>query len=273
MKKIVFLFFISISLLSCSEYQKVLNKGEVNEQYKMAQDLYEAGKYGRAITLFEKVIPSFERKPQMQRIQFMVAKANFETKNYSLAAYYFNRFISNYPSSSKIEEADYLVTQSYYRASQRYSLDQKDTDKALGSLQGFLEKYPDSQRTEEINGQYAELSEKLEKKAYEIAKLYYKTERFTSSIVAFDNFIADFLGTKYKEDALFYKFKAANDLSLKSVLYKKEKRIENAISYYNRFNKLYPESKYTNQSIDLVDKLNKELEKVKSLNIKKYEGL
>lgn len=273
MKKIVFLFFISISFISCGEYQKMLNKGEVKEQYKMAQDLYEAEKYDRAISLFEKIIPSFERKPQMQRIQFMVANANYQTKNYSLAAYYFNRFISNYPNSSKIEEADYLVTQSYYKASPRYSLDQKDTDKALESLQNFLEKYPKSTYVEEINNQHKELTRKLERKAYEIAKLYYKTERYTSAIVAFDNFIADFLGTKHKEDALFYKFKAANDLSLKSVLYKKEKRIESAIVYYNRFNKLYPESKYTNESIDLIQKLNKELEIIKSLNIKQYEGL
>jgi outer membrane protein assembly factor BamD len=273
MKKIVLIIIAVVSLVSCGEYQKVLNKGTVKDQYKMAENLFNEGEYKKALTLFEKVIPNFRGKPQMQRIQFMVAKSDFEIKNYELSAYHFNRFINNFPKSSKMEEAEYLVAQSYYLASPRFSLDQKDTDKALGSLQNFLDKYPDSEHASGVNKQYRELTIKLEKKAFEIAKQYYHTGYYKAALVAFDNFMADYLGSKYKEDALYYKFKSANDLAINSVPYKKVKRIEGALKAYNRLMKYYPESKFKSDSDDLLKKLKKELVITKALNIKQHDEL
>ena len=113
MKNFVYLLLISFLFASCSEYQKVLNKGTIADQYKLAEKLYEQGKYTKALTLFEKVTPAFTGKPQLQRIQFMVANSNYMTKSYELSSYYFNRFINNYPNSTKLEEANYLVAQSY----------------------------------------------------------------------------------------------------------------------------------------------------------------
>ncbi len=266
MKKFVFLVLLTVLFASCSNYQKVLNKGSVSEQYKMAEQLYNEGKYAKALGLFEKVTPKFRAKPQMQRIQYMVAKANYEVKNYETASYYFNRFISNYPKSSKIEEADFYATQSYYHKSPRYSLDQKDTRKAMAMLQDFLDKYPNSELNVKVNEQYKELSQKLDKKYFEIAKQHYTIEHYTAAITALDNYLADFIGTRFKEEALFYKFKAAYKLALKSVDYKKEKRIRDAQKYFERFNRLYPNSKYTAEAKSDLEKLEQELSKIKPVN-------
>jgi len=266
MKKFVFLVLISIAFVSCSEYQKVLNKGTVSEQYKMAEQLYKEGKYNKALVLFEKVIPSFKAKPQMQRIQFMVAKSNYETGNYDMASYYFNRFINNYPKSSKIKEADFLIAQSYYKKSPKYSLDQKDTYKALSALQDFLDKYPNSEYDKQINEQYKELTHKLDKKYFEIAKQFYTIEDYKSAIPALENYLSDHLGTPYKEDALYYKFLAGYKLAENSVEYKKEKRIKDALKYFDRFKKLFPKSEYLDETEILAEKLRLML---KNMSIKK----
>ncbi len=266
MKNISFFIIALITLSSCSEYNKVLNKGDIKSQYKMAEELYDAGKYSKAMVLFEKVAPSFKGKPQLQRIRYMSAKADYALKNYSLASYRFNRFINNYPKSSKIEEANYLVSQSFYNASPRASLEQKDTFEALTALQNFLDKYPDSKYTKQVNSQYKELTHKLEKKAFDIAKLYYTTGKYKSAIIAMDNYLSEYLGTIYKEDALFYKFKAAYQLGIKSVSYKKEQRLKNAITANKRFTKYYPDSKYKNETASLLKKITRELERIQSLN-------
>lgn len=263
MKNFVVILILLVVSASCSEYQEVLNKGTIPEQYKLADSLYNAGKYNKSLMLFEKVTPAYKGKPQMQRIQFMVADANYRLKNYQLSSYYFNRFINNYPKSSKIEEANFLVSQSFYKASPRFSLDQKDTDKALTALQAYLDDYPNSKNAEIVNQQYQELIAKKEKKAYEIARQYYKTEKYKSAIKAFDIFIAEYLGSKYKEDALYYKFKAGYDLGIKSVESKKEQRLLDAKKYYNRFKKYYPNSNYIAESDDLATKIEKELEQIK----------
>jgi outer membrane protein assembly factor BamD len=68
-KNLMLLAFLSFLLFSCGEYQKVLNKGTVEDQYKMAVKMYEIKKYGKAIRLFEKITPAYRGKPQMERIQ------------------------------------------------------------------------------------------------------------------------------------------------------------------------------------------------------------
>jgi outer membrane protein assembly factor BamD len=50
------------------------------------------------------------------------------------------------------------------------------------------------------------------KKVFENAKGYNTISDFKSALVALDNFIADYPGTPYKEDALYYKFDSAYQL-------------------------------------------------------------
>ena len=269
-KRIIFVVVIFISLSACSEYHKVLNRGKVEDKYKMATELYEQGKYNKAIVLFEKVIPLYERKPQMQRIQYMIAQSNYNTKSYDLAAYYFNRFIANYPESSRIEEATFLAAHSYYLASPKYSRDQKDTQKALQAFQNFIDKFPSGERTDDANKYYNELTFRLEKKAFEIAKQYYRMEDYTAAIVSFENFMQDNIGTSLKEEALYYKFKASHDLALKSILQKKENRIIDAQIVFEKFKKSFPKSERLEELNDLNENLTEELKITKGLiaNIK-----
>jgi len=250
---------IAILFSSCSEYQKVLNKGEVVDQYKMANKLFEKGEYRKALPLFEKVIPKYRRKPQFERIQYMVGQSNYFTKDYDLAAYYFNRFIGNYPNSTKLEDAAYLVAHSYYLGSPKSSRDQAGTQKALVAFQNFIDKYPESDKIEAANGYYDELTKRVEKKAFDVAKLYYTIEHYNAAITAFDVFLENNYGTIYKEDALAYKFLASYELGMQSVIVKKEKRINNAILAYQRYKKRFPKSAKFKKFSSLEEKLQAEL--------------
>ncbi|MBS3992271.1 MAG: outer membrane protein assembly factor BamD [Bacteroidetes bacterium] len=256
----IVLLLVFVTLSSCSEYQKVLNKGSVEDRYKMATELYDAKKYSKTIPLFEKITPSYRDKPQMERIQFMVADAHYQIKDYNLAAYYFDKFTKNYPKSSKKEEAAFYAALSYYKQSPKYSLDQKETTQAIEALQNFINTYPASEYVVEANKLVKELTIKLEKKAFEIAKQYYLIEDYKAAIVAFDNLTSDYLGTIYREEAMFLRFKASNDLALKSVILKKEERINNAIKAHQKLKRNYPSSKYLEEANKMLDVLNKELE-------------
>jgi outer membrane protein assembly factor BamD len=199
-KTLAFLLVVSMLLFSCGEYQKVLNKGTVEDQYKMGVKMYESQKFGKAIRLFEKVTPAYRGKPQMERIQFMVAQSNFNEKNYQTAGYYFDRFAKNYPSSSKLEEASFASALSYKLASPEFSKDPTDTNKALEAFQSFINAFPTSDKLEEANKHYKELRYKLQKKYFEIAKTYYTTadydmRNYKAAIQAFDNLLEDYLGS------------------------------------------------------------------------------
>ena len=121
MKSLVIALLVMFLISSCSEYHKVLNKGKNAERYALAEQLFNEGKYDKAIPLFEKVIGPYGGKPQLERIQFMIAKSSYEVEDYGLASYYFTKFINNYPKSSKLQEAAFLSAKSHYMAAPKYS--------------------------------------------------------------------------------------------------------------------------------------------------------
>ena len=58
-RNLAYLVVCSFFLFSCGEYQKVLNKGTAEDQYKMATKMYESKKYNKALRLFEKITPTY----------------------------------------------------------------------------------------------------------------------------------------------------------------------------------------------------------------------
>jgi outer membrane protein assembly factor BamD len=275
-KNLACLLMFSLVFFSCGEYQKVLNKGTIEEQYKMATKMYESNKYGKALRLFEKITPTYRGKPQMERIQFMVAQSNFNEKNYSTSGYYFDRFAKNYSKSSKKEEASFLSAYSYKLASPRFSLDATDTNKALESFQTFIDTYPDSDKIEEANTHYKELRYKLQKKSFEIAKTYYRTadydlRNYKAAIQAFDNLLSDYLGSEFKEEAYYYRLKAAHDFVLKSTVRRKAERIKDAIEAYEKLKRNFPESKFMEASNEMLATLNATNKEVAAIVAKQKE--
>ena len=248
-----YVVLLSFTLLSCSEYNKVLNKGNNADKYKMAEEMYDAGEYKKSIPLFEKLVGPYGGKPQLERIQYMLADAYYQTGNYELSSYYFGKFIANYPTSSKVEEAAYLSAHSYYLAAPKYSRDQTDTNKALEAYQTYITNYPDSDRVADANKFYQDLNQRLEKKDFEIAHQYYHTEHYNAAMTAFDIFNEEHLGSPYKEEAMYFRFKAAYSLGIKSVLTKKAERLQEAKNSYDKFQKNFPNSEKLKEMDGLLE--------------------
>ncbi len=261
MKKIVSLLLLVVLFSSCNEYQKALKSEDVSVKFAMADTLYAQGKYSKAIRLFEQIAPEFRGKPQAEKMFYMYAQSYYKTKQYYLAGYQFESFASGYPKSVKIQEASFLGAKSYAILSPTYSLDQADTFKAIEKLQSFIDSYPNSEYLTEANGLTKLLSEKIEKKIYENAKGYNTISDFKSALVAFDNFVADYPGTKYKEDALFYKFDSAYQLGINSIPEKMQDRLNVAKTSYQNLIKFKADTKYKEQATEMYARVEQELQK------------
>ena len=251
MKKLVSIVFILLVFSACSEYQRVLKEEDIAAKFKMGTALYDAGKYEKANRLFLQIVPKYRGKPQAEKLMYMHSKAFYETKDYFSANYRMERFVEAYPKSERVDEIAFLAAKSYYKLSPVYAKDQTETADAIVKLQDFINRYPDSEFFDQANALVQELDAKLEKKAYEIALQYHTTGPFhrdyNSAITAFDNFLEKFPGTKYKEDALFYKFDSAYQLAVNSVPWKQAERTEKAITFYKNFIRFFPETKYSEQ--------------------------
>ncbi len=259
MKKTLVIIAGILLLSACSQYQKVYNGKDIEAKYKMGWELYEAGKYHKADQLFSQVEKFYKRKPSYQRLLFAHAVTLFNMKYYNAAGEKFRKFTQLYPESSKAEEADYYIVKSYYALSPKYSVDQAYTLRAMEEINRFLKKYPFSEYKTEINKMNTVLQRKLERKYFEVAKLYYDLDRYKAAIRAFNNYLVDYPGSYLKEDALFYRFKSASDLALKSVLSKKEDRLQKAIAYYKNFMAKSQQADLKDKATVIYKNLEKEL--------------
>ncbi len=260
MKKFIYLLAIALVFSSCSQYQKAINSEDVALKFDQATLKYDAKKYAKAIRLFEQIAPSYKGKPQAEKLFYMFSQSYYNTKQYYLAAYQFESFASSYPKSEKREEAAFLGAKCFSKLSPVYSLDQTDTNKALDKLQNFIDLYPESQYLQEANSIVNDLKNKLEKKAYEVAKQYNSVTDYKASIAAFENFLSDFPGTPLKEDALFYKFDASYSLAINSVPQKKEERLNNAKAAYMSLMKFKADSKYKSKADQMLTRIETDLQ-------------
>lgn len=258
-KKIVSLLLLLVVFASCSEYQKALKSEDVAVKFETATKLYEAGKYADAIRLIEQIAPAYRGKPQAEKLFYMFSMSYYKTKQYYLAAYQFESFVSGYPKSEKIEEAAYLGAKCFSKLSPVYSLDQVDTFKAIEKLQGFIDAYPNSTYLPEANKSLRELNDKIEKKVFENAKQYNTIMEYKASMVALDNFVSDYPGTPYKEDALFYKYDSAYQLAINSVPDKMEERLNIAKTAYTSLIKFKPDTKHKKLADEMFARIETDL--------------
>jgi len=263
MNKFIYILLVIISISSCSPYQKAMKSDDIELKTKVFTQQIEKKKYLKAIRLFEQFASALRAKPQAETAFYSYAQALYNTKQYISAAYEFERFSSSYPKSALAEEAAFLGAECYSKVSPIYSLDQVDTDKALSKIQVFVNKYPNSTFLPQANEIVKQLSEKLELKAFEIAKQYNTIGEFTrdynAAIIALDNFVFNFPGSKYKEDALFYKYDAMFKLATNSIPSKKQERLNSAKSYYQNLVKFKADTKYIEKSNKMLETVEKEL--------------
>ncbi len=261
MKKFLYIILTCTLLSSCSEYQKALKSVDVGTKYTVGEKLYNEGKYAKANKLFEAILPVYRGKPQAEKLSYLNSKSYFEEEEWYLASYHFERFVDAYPNSEKVEEAAFLSAKSAYMLSPVFSKEQHETKEAVDKFQSFINLYPESEYIPEANKLVQELDFKLEKKAFSIAKQFNTiagyTRDFQAPIKAIDNFIFDFPGTVFREEAYFIRFDSAYQLAMNSVYSKKEQRLEDARLYYNTFKNSFANSEFMGKA----DKMNEEIEK------------
>lgn len=265
-----FLLFLSVVTLgACSKFSKLQKEGTLEQKYEAALQYYKKADYYHAGSLFEEITPLLNGKDarQAELAQFYNAYCNFKQANYNMAQFLFKNFYETFQRSEYAQEALYMHAYSLYKDSPNSNLDQTNTLTAISALQDFINTYPESAFREESTQLILELRDKLERKAYDKAKLYYKTSEanianFRSAVVAINNFQKDFPDSKYNEELAFLRVDAQYNLARLSFIDKQKERFQDVNKYYLAFIDKYPQSKYLRQAERFYENTQKELEVV-----------
>ena len=177
-------------------------------------------------------------------VRYYWGLSNYKYKDYYTAETNFDQFIQSYPRSPFVSDATYLRIDCLYRSTLRYELDQTPTYKAINAISQYILEHPDTEHMQVCRDMLVELNERLDKKAYEGAKLYYKMEDYLASRVAFRNVLKEDADNVYREDILYYTAMSSYKYAHMSVQEKqKERYLAFVDDYYNFIGEL-PESKY-----------------------------
>ena len=248
------IIFISLLVISCNDYQKLLNSPENEvDKYTAAEEYYENGEFRRANALIEQIIPSYRGKPQGERLVFFFANSFFETKSFYSAAIQFENFIKSYPNSQRIQEAYFMEAKSYSMLSPLYTLDQEDTFTGIDKLQVFINRFPNSEYVIEALELMEQLQNKIEKKAFEVSKQYYTIRDYSSAIKSLDNFVADNPGTIFREEALYYRWLSQYEIAVNSIESRINERVTELERSLENFLRYYPDTIFID---DLSEKIN-----------------
>ena len=235
----------ALSLQACkSEYDALLSSSDVDAKYAAAFDYFNNGKYSKAARLFENMAIQTSGTEKDDTVQFYWGLSNYRFKDYYTAETNFAKFLTNFPRSPFADEASFLRIDCLYRSTYRSELDQKPTYTALGFISQYMIENPNSSHYPTCKRMLEELNERLDKKAYDNARLYYKMEDYKAARVAFKNILKEDADNIYREDILYYVAKSSYKFAQFSIDAKQKERYLTFVDDYYNFIGEIPESGY-----------------------------
>ncbi|MEO0896281.1 MAG: outer membrane protein assembly factor BamD [Bacteroidota bacterium] len=260
------LAMVIMGMMSCSaEYRtnaKYTRKGTLSQKDSAAFFYYRNGDYEKASFLFEELQPAYRGTGRAKDILYHYAYAKFNSGLYIVSSYQFDRYAKLFPADEKTPECTYMVAESFFRESAPSYLDQSFTKKAIEQYQLFINNYPDATQIGEANERIKELRERLAKKEFDTAELYFDLENYKAAVSSFQTMMEEYPDSRYREEAQLFLVRSAFQLAENSVQEKRKNRYLDAIDFYERFVDAYPNSVFKKDAENTYLKIKKALGKL-----------
>ncbi len=266
--------FISLLLIgfSCgtftlrSKFRRIEKSTDWRVKYDAALNYFNKEKYFKASVLFEQILPIVRGLPEGEKVQFTQAYCQFHLKFFLLASEQFKTFYETYGRSLLAEEARFMYSYSLYSSSPNSNLDQTSSIDAMSSMQGFLNRYPNSKFKDRAIEVISETQTKLEIKGFDNARQYFKMRSYKAAIIALNNFKNNFPDSKLVEEASYLAIVSAYKLANQSIHSKQQERFNSVVENYKEFVDKYPASAFLSAAEKLYAESLTRLSKFKNNN-------
>jgi len=238
-----------------TQYDHIMESSDTDLKYKAAFDYFNAGKYTRSAALFESLTLMTNGSDRYDTVLYYLGLSNYSYKDYYTAESNFDQYLSYFPQGAFSEMAQFLRIDCLYRGTLRWELDQTPTYTAITAIGEYLREHPDGANADIARHRLQELGDRLDRKAYENAKLYYKMEDYKAARVALKNVLKEDSDNIYREDILYYAAMASYKYADMSVASKKKERFLVFQDDYLNFIGEYPDSHYRKELDGLYNRV------------------
>ena len=268
----------SLLLVSCSEYTAVLKSKDYEYRYETAKALYAQGHYRQASELFSLLIAPLKGTSYGEESLYMLGESNMKAKDYESAVMFFKKYYQTYPKGSYMEMARFNSAYSLFKQTPDIRLDQTSTMEAIKEFQDFLDYCPETSLKSQVHDIIFDMQDKLVRKEYLSAKLYYDLGTYTlNSIYGGNNYEAcavtaqnalkdyPYASAQLREDLSFLVLQAKYQLARQSVEEKRLERFRETVDEYYAFQNDFPESQYLKEANSIFNYSEKVIAKKGSL--------
>ncbi|MBY4892598.1 outer membrane protein assembly factor BamD [Rhodobacteraceae bacterium N5(2021)] len=170
--------------------------------YQQAEFQLENGRPDDAAELFIEVERLHPYSTWAERALIMAAFAYHADGDYEAARVAAQRYLDFYPGNEDAAYAQYLLALSYYDQIDQVGRDQGVTYQALQALRVVIERYPDSEYTQDAILRFDLAFDHLAGKEMEVGRFYLRREHYTSAINRFRVVVEQFQTTSHTPEAL-----------------------------------------------------------------------
>ncbi|MCC6865977.1 MAG: outer membrane protein assembly factor BamD [Ignavibacteria bacterium] len=246
LKFTIILLFTALIITGCGGSKDSINTDDPLKAFDIAKRKYDKKEYVDAIDDFSFIKIRFPGTEISDKVQYFLAASYFYQKEFILAAYEYESFLKNYPLSPLMPDAKYMLGNTYYSLSPKYSLDQQFTTEALNQLLSFVETYPQDKKVSEAETKIKELRNKLAYKDFWIAELYMKTDNYKAASLYYQAVYDNYIDSDWADDAMVGQAEA----------FINGRRYDDAKKVLEKFYKLFPNSNLKTRANRLTSKIN-----------------
>jgi len=253
------MLLLSVMIVSCGEYEKLLKSTDYDLKIAKLKEYYDQGKYTKASELINQVIPVYRATEEAENLTWLNAQCYLNMKDYLMAGTEFKNYADLYAYGKHMEEAVFMTAMCKYYMSPRPELDQTNTLEAIEYFQIFIGRFPLSPRVTDAAKYIDELSEKLAKKAFISARLYYDMKQYKAAIVSLENCINKYPASKYREEMMFIKLNSLFLYAENSIPSKQTERYQETLDDYFSFIEEFPKTIYYREVADIFQTVSRKL--------------
>jgi outer membrane protein assembly factor BamD len=189
-------------LFAARDRQAPLEQLDAQTIYQQGELALERGNPDRAAELFGEVERLHPYSDWAQRALIMQAFAYHQDRDYESSRIAAQRFLDFYPADEDAAYAQYLIALSYYDQMDQVGNDSAIAIDALQALRTVIERYPDSDYTQDAVLRFDVAFDRLAADEMEVGRYYLRRQHYTAAINRFRIVVEEFQTTSHTPEAL-----------------------------------------------------------------------
>jgi outer membrane assembly lipoprotein YfiO len=205
--------------------------------FQRGDDSMKRQRFDDARKYYQQIVDNYPQSPLRADAKLGVGDTYLQQggdANMVLAENEYKEFITFYPTSARVDYAQYKLAMTHFNRMRAPERDQTETAATVREFEVFFDRYPNSMLTMEVRQKWREARSRLSEASYKVGLYYFRARWYPGAIDRFKEVLKQ--DPEYPDrDAVYY--------YLAESLLRSDKKAE-AVPYYDRLVKEFEQSDY-----------------------------